>query len=40
MREEYLAHGGSEFIFPDQELMTGNVYQLARGYTIKDLDLH
>lgn len=40
MREEYQAHSGSEFIFPDQELMTGNVYQIARGYMIKDEDLH
>jgi len=39
VREEYLVHGASEFVFNDMEKLSGNVYFASHGYHINSEDL-
>lgn len=39
VREEYLAHGASEFIFNNMDKLTGKIYSGSHGYFISNEDL-
>ena len=34
VREEYLVHGASEFVFNDIDKLSGNIYTASKGYHI------
>jgi hypothetical protein len=39
VREEYLVHGASEFVFNDFEKLSGKIYSGSQGYHINNDDL-